>query len=183
MGLLGALLGAGRHLVAMQRDLDESIKRVPRALRARADSRLPQTFAVFRDPQERFELSYPAEWKFETAAGSVQVFSERLGGMARVDVEPESPTFWEDLRKKLAQAGGESTLEGARPGHPEHARGVILVGKKRFGLDLYAYRTPAGIVVLSTFNVEDARRGAALEKYEDGIMKRIRNHFKVALGG
>lgn len=138
----------------------------------------PKSFTTFRDPQGRFVLDYPADWKLRTGDG-IQVTSARLGSFARVDILPDCPRFWENLKEQLIRAGGSVRFRTRNGSRPVHVRGKIHVGRTDFDWDAYAYRLGKTRVVLSLGNVVDPGRSAAIERYEDGVLASIRRHFLV----
>lgn len=182
MSLFCAMIAANQQ---MQRDLHAlgpiSGNKL-RTLRSRkAGSSRPISFVRYRDPEDRFELSYPAEWKLNPDLG-VHASSALLGSFVRVDVVEESTEIWKQLGLEAAQAGGALQVRSHRPGSPEVVTGHLVVGETRFSWSGCAWRINGVKVILSLGNVLDPARSRAIESYEDRILSAIRRHFKLGPG-
>lgn len=161
-------------------DLEEGLPTV-RSKSARAKPGSPSRFATLRDPDGRFALSYPAEWKLETFHG-VLARSSRIASFARVDVLPSSGSLWKQLRAAVEKVGGTIDIQRHAPGSPEHLRGKIEVSTSRFAWNAWAWRGTEETIVLSTGNVIDTKRGTKIERYEDKVLDAIRREFKGPAG-
>lgn len=147
----------------------------------RSMDRIPPGFKTYRDPQGRFRLSYPGNWKLHRS-GAVHVVSEQIGSFARVDPFRGSREVWDEIQESFRQAGGKVKIESRRGTDPEVVKGWIKMDGRRFDWEARAYSIPTGTLVLSLGNVVDKRRGRAIERYEDGVLRAIRRHFKVTAG-
>lgn len=138
----------------------------------------PRSFRTYRDPDERFELGYPAEWRLKRDGG-VHVSSARMGSFARVDVVPAGADFWSFLERAVDLERGTFRMDSHRGGR---ARGVIRMAGLRFAWDGTVHPLGDRSVVLTLGNVLDSRRNRSIEAYEDRVFAAIRRSFKLGPG-
>ncbi|HLG42974.1 MAG TPA: hypothetical protein VI643_06380 [Planctomycetota bacterium] len=173
MGVPVGLLGAVKALVRWA-DADRTPKarlRVPKWSAA-----VPKTWIAYRDPSGRFTLYYPTGWELQWSSDTIQGLFSRIGFFVRVDAGVDEDAFWKSLNRPLEEVGGKLKIDR----HTNRsARGRYLIGKGEFEWESTFCPTSRGVVVLSTGNVVDSRRGPSVEAYEDAVLERIRRHFVV----
>lgn len=168
-------------MVRMARDLADLANTAKSVMRRepergiRASPTPPKSMLKYIDPQGRYELHYPSTWSVSNVGGFF-VRSREIGSFARVDVVDAAADLWPAVVAGLERGGAVVTLK-QRP-VPSRVHGELALDGTRFLWDALAYSIPDGTVVLSLGNVVDARRGRALEAYEDRILAAIRRHFR-----
>jgi hypothetical protein len=175
------MIGFGAALMGLAKGLDRALgmvrpMRVPVSF-GRPLRRPPRNWAAFEDPEGRFLLRHPREWKRESEPGGVLVWSPQIGTFVRVDAVESVQEYWRRLRSELSRTGARISV-GLRTS--QRARGECVGRGLRFAWETRFHRVCEGLlVVLSTGNVEDARRGRAFEAYEDAVLQGIRRFFEV----
>lgn len=163
-------------MTPLLRKLDRAApERRPRDRASLTRSR-PSTFAAYHDPEDRFELHYPAEWTLQ-AGHAPTVSSPKLGLLARIDLLPPEGDLWDRLLERLPRL----TITGRRAGSPARAEGRIALGLRVLSWAGSAYTLRAVRIVLSTGLVEDDAP-ASIRAYRRGILTSIRRQFRLGPG-
>lgn len=133
----------------------------------------PATFAAFHDPENRYELHYPAEWCLQ-AGHAPTVSSPKIGLFARIDLLPPEGEVWERLLERMPRLS-------IRTRRAERAEGTIALSQRVLAWTGYAYALRAVRVILSTGLVEDDAP-ASIRAYRRGILASIRRQFRLGPG-
>lgn len=136
---------------------------------------IPKTWKAYHDPEGRYVLHHPPEWKPNPKKG-LSMDSAKIGSVVRVDRSTSLEDFERELLAELEPSEGKLAVKVRKA---DRLSGRLTVGARSFDWHSYAYPAKEGVLVLSLGNVVDAKRGKALERYEDATLSAIRRHFKV----